>query len=175
MLYHYEEDGTLTPYAKQPYVNTPAGFGPRHMEFSPDHRYLYVAGELSNQMLVYKFEGGVFRQLQLLPTLPNHFHDANLVADVHLHPNGKWLYVSNRGHNSITQYQVASDGTLTWASNFSCGGNGPRNFAVCETHLICTNENSNNAIVFLLDETGKPKCITDDIFISKPTFILLLK
>lgn len=172
--YQCDENGAFCAWEKQPFIEGPAGWGPRHMEFSTDQKYLYVVGELLNQVVVYHYTEGLFKQIQAVSTLPDDFQADNLAADIHLHPNGKWLYVSNRGHDSIVQFQIEENGMLTRTGDFSCGGKGPRNFAVCETHLLCASQLSDCVTVFAFNASGEPDCVTDVYPMYSPTFVMLL-
>lgn len=112
-------------------ANTRPGAGPRHMAFHPSGQYLYVSNELDNTVSVYTYdaEHGTLRERQMLDTLPAGSPESQ-VADIHIAPDGQRVYVSNRGHNSVTAFEVEPDGELTRSAVVPCGGNWPRNFAL---------------------------------------------
>ncbi|OWZ21270.1 hypothetical protein PHMEG_0004207 [Phytophthora megakarya] len=137
-------------------VSTP-GSGPRHSVLSANGDYLYVSNEISNTVGVYKInqkeallESPI---IQNVTTLPSDFSNTSTVADIHLSKNGKFVYVSNRGHNSIAMYAINKvDGTLTPLGWESTRGQTPRGFTVYDDYLIVANQNSNDMYVFKVDE-----------------------
>jgi len=148
--------GSLTP-------NTPAfakladGSGPRHLAFRPDGRFSYALSELSETVTTFQYDskGGVFQELQTLSTLPTGVAGAKSAAEVAVHPNGKFLYASNRGHDSIAIYAIdKSKGTLTSQGFVPTQGKTPRNFAIgpAGTFLFAANQDSNNIVVFRIDQ-----------------------
>lgn len=142
------ENGTLTP-ADIPQTAAPAGSGPRHFAFSADGKYLYVAAELQSRVLCYAFdsEKGVLNLRQECPALPESFSGENLTADLHLSPDGRFLYVSNRGHDSLAVFAVDDDGLLQTAGWFSCMGQGPRHFRLIgENMVLIANQASGNLV-----------------------------
>jgi 6-phosphogluconolactonase len=111
-----DQDGTLTANAVAS-VDAPSGAGPRHLAFNPGTDHVYVANEFSDSVSVYAFDTGT-GQLTLgdtLPTIPNDADaGSNTCADIHITPDGSFLYVSNRGHDSLAMFSVSADGaTLT--------------------------------------------------------------
>lgn len=160
MLYRlYPETGALVPGAT-PFVDAPAGMGPRHFAFHPNGKTLYVSAELKNCVLVYDFnsEDGSLALRQTLSTLPENFAGENLAADVHCAADGRLVYVSNRGHDSIASFRVLEDGTLEAAGWFSCFGSGPRSFRLMDhSIMLIANQGSGNLVSCLLD--GKGGCV----------------
>jgi 6-phosphogluconolactonase len=155
---------------------TQPGAGPRHFTFHPNGRILYSANELNGTVTVCSWDSsrGLLTPVQVVPTLPVEFKGENTVADIHLDPTAKTLYVSNRGHNSLAVFRIASDALLTPIGHVGCGGNWPRNFAVDPggKWLYVANQYSNHVVTFQIDaksgmpqETGKvlqvpsPVCI----------------
>lgn len=152
--------GTLAPN-DPPAVATKPGAGPRHLAFHPNGRYAYVINELGNTMVAYRYdaEAGRLEEIQSLPTLSADFTGNSTTAEVEVHPSGKFVYGSNRGHDSIVVYAVdASSGKLAWVQHQSSLGKSPRNFAVDPTGawLIAGNQSSGNLVVFKIDQvTGR--------------------
>lgn len=160
MVYRlYPETGALTPGAA-PFVSTPAGMGPRHFAFHPNGRTLYVSAELKSCILVYDFnsEDGSLALRQTLSALPDGFAGGNLTADIHCAVDGRLVYASNRGHDSIASFRVSEDGMLEAAGWFSCFGSGPRSFRLMEhSIMLIANQGSGNLVSCLLD--GKGGCV----------------
>lgn len=150
------ETGGLTPGAA-PFADTPAGAGPRHFAFHPNGGTLYVSAELKSSVLVYDFnaESGLLALRQVIPAVPEEFSGENLTADIHCAADGKLVYVSNRGHDSIASFRVLADGSLKAAGCFSCFGSGPRSFRLMEhSVMLIANQGSGTLVSCLLDGEG---------------------
>ncbi len=133
------------------------GSGPRHAAFSPDGRYLSVLTQLSNVIATYKVEDGVLgQQVGCISSIPADFTERSDGADIHYSADGKRVYASNRGHNSIIVCDAAEDGTLSNERWFSCHGESPRNFHLTRDgkRILIANQNSGNLVVVALDEKG---------------------
>ncbi len=139
----------------------PPGSGPRHMAFSADEKHAYIINELTNTVSVagYNQDSGALTEIQVINTLPADFKEQNTTAEIEVHPNGNFVYGSNRGHNSIVVYKRDPEtGKLTFLQHAPCGGDGPRHFKIDPSGkwLICGHQNSNTISVLSLDpETGK--------------------
>lgn len=130
----------------------PAGSGPRHIDFDQPGRTMYVINEISSTVSVFRVAQpcGALRHLQTLPTVPAGAPD-NEASDLHLHPSGRFLYASNRGHDSIAVFAVdPADGRLTATSWVSSGGRCPRNFVITPAGslLLCANQDSGTVVAF---------------------------
>ncbi|MGL4400002.1 MAG: lactonase family protein [Luteolibacter sp.] len=145
--------------AALPSLTTAPGAGPRHMAFSPDEKHAYVINELSNEVLAASYASGKFKPLDSVPTLPDGFTEKSTTAEIEVHPNGKFVYASNRGHNSIAVYQRdETTGALSFLQHASCGGKTPRHFKIDPTGkwLLCAHQSSDTISVLALDPaTGK--------------------
>jgi len=155
-------------------ISVSPGEGPRHMAFHPGGGTVYLVTELGNSVITYQYGNGHMEQLQALPLLPEDFTGESLAADIHLSPDGRFLYASNRGHDSITLFKVLRDGTLKRLGWISSGGSNPRNFCISPdgSYLVAANQNS-NAVVFFprISETGwtgEPVC---KIAVPKPVCV----
>lgn len=126
-------------------VNTPLGAGPRHLAFSADGKYCYCANELDSSVSVYGYKDGNLLLKNTYTTLPIDFDGTNLVSAIRCY-NG-YVYVSNRGHNSIACYKAEGDTLELKAINY-CFGDSPRDFDMRDNLLICANENDNSVTVF---------------------------
>ena len=161
LVYQFDaQKGTLTANATPGIAVTP-GSGPRHFAFHPNGRFGYVINEMALTVtaLAYNPQRGVFSTLQTIATVPDDEPRAGLsTAEVRVHPSGRFLYGSNRGHNSIVVYQIAPDsGRLTLVEIEPTQGKTPRNFFIdpTGTFLLAENQTSGTIIVFRIDqETG---------------------
>jgi 6-phosphogluconolactonase len=131
--------------ANVPFIASEAGSGPRHMAIDRAGRNLYVINELNSTISVFDILPLTPVIKQTVSTLPADFTGKSYCADIHLSGNGRELYGSNRGHNSIVTFTVGSDGTLSSAKYKSCGGDWPRNFAVSPSgqSFLVANQRSN--------------------------------
>ncbi len=175
MLYSFDAiTGKLSP-AKQPYVISVPGSGPRLLTFHPNNKTAYVIEEISGTVVGYKYAGGRLKQIQRISTLPVGDTLPPGSADIHVSPDGKFLYASNRGSvNSIAIYRIGKKGLLKQVGHQPVLGKTPRNFSLDPTgrYLLCANQNSDEIVIFkreentgLLTDTGnrisagKPVCI----------------
>ncbi|KAJ8552406.1 hypothetical protein ON010_g10140 [Phytophthora cinnamomi] len=138
-------------------VNRPPGSGPRHTVLHPDGKTVYVVDEISNTVGVYSVNKKTAllesTALQKLTTLPADFTNTSTSADIHLSSNGKFLYTSNRGHDSIAIFKInQGNGKLTPIGWESTRGTTPRGFTIYEDWLIVANQMSNDMYVFKVDE-----------------------
>lgn len=133
-----------------------AGSGPRHLTFHPNGQFAYLINELDATVIAYRYYGeeGNFEQLQVAPALPRDFTGENLCADIHVTPDGKYLYASNRGHESIVSFLIDENtGRLTYLYHTSTGGREPRNFAIDPggNFLLAANQKSGSIVTFKID------------------------
>lgn len=144
----------LTPNT-QAFVRTPPGSGPRHLTFHPNGKYMYVINELLNTVTLFDFnaENGVLIERQTISTLPADFAGVSHTADLKITPNGKYLYGTNRGHDSLAAYSIADDGSLTLIEIVPSLGKGPQNLAITRdgASLICANMAGHNVSVFQIN------------------------
>lgn len=147
--------GTLAPN-EPPSAATAPGAGPRHFAFHPSGRYAYVINELDSTVTAFSYdpEGGVLRVIQEIPTLPDGFSGENYPAEVVVHPNGRFLYGSNRGHDSLALFRIdEGTGKLTAIGHQPTGGKNPRNFALDPSGgwMFVGNQNTENVLLFRVD------------------------
>lgn len=132
-----------------------SGSGPRHLDFSPTAPYAYLINELDSTMtaLSYDAAAGKLTKLQSLSTLPSGFQGNNTCAEVQVAPSGKFVYGSNRGHDSIVTYSVGGDGKLTLVGHQATMGQSPRHFQVDPSgeFLLVANQSSGNVVTFRVD------------------------
>ncbi len=152
--------GTLAPN-DPPYAKLDAGAGPRHFAFHPGGKFAYVISEMQSSVTAFAYDGraGAFRSLQTVSTLPKGFAGRNDDAEIEVHPSGKFLYASNRGHDSIAVFAIdESKGALTLLEHVTTGGKEPRSFEIdpTGTRLFAANQKSDNIVVFRIDaKTGR--------------------
>lgn len=161
MIYAFDlVNGTFTPNTP-PSVSVPPGYGPRHFDFHPNRKFAYLINEIGNHVTAYAYDeaSGTLTELQTVPTLPADFTGTSHTADIHVHPSGKFVYGSNRGHNSIAIFSVdQSTGKLTPVGHESTQGRTPRNFAISAdgTMLFAENQDTDTIVAFQIDQaTGK--------------------
>jgi len=167
----------LTVRPTPAFTATP-GAGPRHLTFHPDGRHAYLINELNSTVtaLTYDAAQGSFRELQTVSTLPAGFEGTNSCADIHVSPNGKYLYASNRGHNSIAVFGIGSNNNLTLLQHESTQGKTPRNFTLDPAGrlLLVGNQNSNNVFTYYIDpQTGRLRPTGQSINIPSPMFLFV--
>ena len=137
-----------------------SGAGPRHLAIHQNGKYAYVINEKHNSIISFSIEeaDGSLQKIESYSTLPDNFNEKSYCADIHIHPNGKFLYGSNRGHNSIVIYEIDEEtGRLNRLGFESTQGNWPRNFAIDPTgnFILVANQKSNNiAVLKISDKTG---------------------
>jgi 6-phosphogluconolactonase len=150
----------LTP-ANPPYVTTAVGAGPRHFKFGRDGQHAYVINELNNTITTFDYnpERGALTAKQSVSTLPADFNGQSSTAEIRVHPNGRFVYGSNRGDDSIAVFAVSPDsGELTLFEIVKTGGKTPRNFALSPdgSWLVCGHQDTPILTVFRVDAaTGR--------------------
>jgi len=157
-----------------PFALVTPGSGPRHLVFSPDSKFVYVINEMGGTITVFSYAAtnAAMTEAQTSSTLPKDFTGNNTCAEIVLHPNGKFLYTSNRGHDSIAIFAVdQKTGKLTLVEDQSTQGRTPRHFAIDPTGrwLLAENQASDSVVVFALDPgTGKLKPTGQSITVGSP-------
>lgn len=156
------------------------GFGTRHLVFSPDGKTMYIVGELSSQVNVARLNENTwkFEDVATYKTIPDDFSDHNGAAAIRISKDGKFIYISNRGHDSITVFKVLDDGKLELVQRISVFGSFPRDFNwdKDEKYLVVANQNTNNATLYRRNsETGNLTPIQKDIPVPEATRVLFEK
>lgn len=161
MIYRFDRaTGKLMP-AKQPFAELKAGAGPRHLTLHPNCKFLYVINELDSTMTAFRYDevNGTLTHIDTVSTLPSDFSGVSYCADVHVSLSGKFLYGSNRGHNSIVVFEIdQSTGKFNLVQHVSTEGNWPRNFTIDPSgkFLLVANQRSDNVVTFSIDaQTGR--------------------
>ena len=172
-------EGKLEPN-DEPWAKIKAGAGPRHFDFHPNGKYAYVINELDNTLIAFAYDAarGTLREMQTVSTLPEDFSGTSYCADVHVSPSGKFVYGSNRGHDSIAIFEIDEDtGRLTCVGYEPTQGKMPRNFAIDPTgaFLLAANQDSDNVVVFRIDrQTGSLKSTGSMIEVPKPVCVKMI-
>jgi 6-phosphogluconolactonase len=162
-IYLYDlnpEAGKIEPTAPA-FASIAPGSGPRHIAFGKDGKHAYVINEMLSTITVCAYDDatGVLTPGQTVPTLPEGFGGASTTAEIAVHPSGRFVYGSNRGHDSLAIFSVnARTGRLTLVGFQPTGGKNPRSFAIDPTgaYLLAANQDSDSIVVFRIDsKTGK--------------------
>jgi 6-phosphogluconolactonase len=148
----------LAPNTAQPFAKLTPGSGPRHLTFHPNGKLVYLINELANTITVFNWNAaeGTLKEKQSIATLPKDFTGKSYTADLKIMPDGKHLYGTNRGHDSLASYRIAADGTLTLLTIQPSGGKGPQNLLITPDGrwLLCANMPGNNVVVFQIDSAS---------------------
>lgn len=176
LVYRFDgSSGKLSPN-DPPAASVAPGAGPRHFAFHPSGQVAYVINELNSTVTVFEYdaETGRLTELQTLGTLPEDFSGNSTTAEVVVHPSGKFVYGSNRGHDSIALFRVRDDGRLESLGHESTGGKTPRNFAIDPSgqFLVAANQGTNNVLVFRIDQsTGKLQRTDVEVEVPSPVCV----
>ncbi len=157
LVYRLDPDlGTLTPN-DPPWGTVDPGLGPRHLAFHPGRDIVYLLNEIGSSLTTFAYNpaSGALTALQTLSTLPDDFTGNNSCADIHVAPSGRFVYSSNRGHDSIAIFAVdEASGALSPVGHVPTGGSTPRNFALdpSGSFLLAANQRGNNIVSFRIDQ-----------------------
>jgi 6-phosphogluconolactonase len=169
--------GIFTPMLSG-FAKVKPGAGPRHLAFHPNGKFAYVLSEMDSSVTVFSYQAknGAFSPLETISAVPKDYAGRKEAAEIAVHPSGKFLYTSNRGHDSIAIFEInPAKGTLKSLGQVLSGGQTPRHFAIDPTgsYLLAENQESNNIVVFHIDpatgnltptgqtiEVPSPVCIT---------------
>ncbi|MCX5685279.1 MAG: lactonase family protein [Planctomycetota bacterium] len=176
LVYRFDAaKATLVPN-DPPSASVAPGSGPRHIAFHPNGKFVYVISELANTVTAFAYDGqrGTMSQLGSVSTLPAEFDGRSSTAEIEVHPSGKFLYGSNRGHDSIAIFAVAADGKLKPLGQQPTQGKNPRCFGIdpSGTWLLAANQDSGNVVVFRIDAaTGLLKASGATAAVSAPVCV----
>jgi 6-phosphogluconolactonase len=155
MIYRLDiEQGKLHLHGE---VKVHAGAGPRHLTFHPNGMFAYLINELDATATAYRYDpdAGMFEEIQTVPALPGDFKGENLCAEIHVSPDGKNLYASNRGHDSIVCFLIdQNSGQLRYLNHIPTEGQVPRNFVIdpSGSFLLVANQKSDSIVTFRVDK-----------------------
>lgn len=151
------------------------GAGPRHLVFHPTADYIYLFTELSNELIVLK-DGETLEEVQVVSTLPEPAESAG--AAIRISNDGRFVYVSNRTHDSISVFKVNDDYTVEMIQNISAYGEHPRDFNISpdENYLVVANRDTNNLVLYKRDHTtGELSLISKDTAVQEPVSLIFIK
>jgi 6-phosphogluconolactonase len=176
MIYAFnDKTGSLTP-AREPFVKLQDGSGPRHFVFHPNGRWAYLTQEMTATVTALRYVNGGLHSVQTINSLPAGYKGPKRTADIHVSPDGKFLYSSDRDSaNTIAIFKIdQNNGTLKLVGHQSVMGKTPRNFNFDPSgnYLLVANQNSDNIVVFQVDhQTGRLKYTGHQIPVGNPVCI----
>ncbi|HYL65033.1 MAG TPA: lactonase family protein [Candidatus Methylomirabilis sp.] len=177
IIYNFDATkGTFTPMLTG-FAKVKPGAGPRHLAFHPNGKFAYVLSEMESSVTAFSYQpkDGALKPLQTISALPQDYTGRKEAAEIAVHPSGKFLYTSNRGHDSIAIFGIDKKGMLKSLGYVLTGGKTPRHFAIdpAGNYLLAENQESNNIVVFHIDaatgsltptgqtvEVPSPVCVT---------------
>jgi 6-phosphogluconolactonase len=178
LVYRWDPAAIELQPNEPPAARLAPGAGPRHFAFHPGGKFAYVINELLNTITVFSYDpaAGSLRELQTISTIPAGFEGQNTTAEIVVHPSGRFLYGSNRGHDSLAIYAIDPEkGRLTPLGHEPTRGRTPRNFAVDPTGawLLVANQGSGNVVGFRVNtETGKLEATGQEQEVPTPVCVL---
>lgn len=180
VVYRFDaKSGKLTPNDPA-FTKVAPGMGPRHLAYHPNGRWTYGIAELANEVMAFNWDAkkGTLTQFQSVKTLAEGFKDPSTAAEIAVHPNGQFLYASNRGEDSLVVYAIdAKSGELSLKQRVSSGGKVPRYFSFDPTNkwLVVSNQEGGNVSVFSVDaKTGELAAKGAPVALAKPMAIAFL-
>jgi 6-phosphogluconolactonase len=180
VVYRFDEKTGKVTTNEPAFAKLNGGSGPRHLAFHPNGRWLYAVQELSNEVVAFKWDAakGELTQFQQVKTLPADFTEPSTAAEIAVRQDGRFLYTSNRGHDSIAVYSVDDrSGELTLRQRVPSRGKVPRYFTFDPTGkwLIVSNQEGGNVSVFSVDaKSGELKPVGDPVALPKPMAVVFL-
>ena len=181
MMYDFDAGkGRLSP-AKQAFIDVQAGAGVRHLVFHPSYKWLFAINELDSTIIVFDYEreAGSLEAKQTISTLPDDFTGESTCAAIHVHPSGKFVYGSNRGHDSIAIFAIdEQSGKLSVVGYESTQGKTPRDFGIDPSgaFLLAANQDTDTIVTFRIDsETGKLEDVGQKLETMTPVCVKFLR
>lgn len=174
---YYLENKKLVQHGQE-FMKLAPGSGPRHFDFYPGEKIIYVISELKSTITSFVLKDEKWTEFQTVSALPKNFDGESYCADIHISSDGRFLYGSNRGHNSIAVFKIDDSKKLTNVGFVSVEGNWPRNFTLTPDgkYMLVANQKSGNITVFKIDEnTGMPKYTGNEIKLPSPVCLEFLK
>ncbi|KGA97877.1 hypothetical protein AJ85_04545 [Alkalihalobacillus alcalophilus ATCC 27647 = CGMCC 1.3604] len=169
------ENNELLPHIE---VDVKPGSGPRHIAFHPNGKFAYVNAELSSELIVFAYNEGQFKEIQTVGTLPDDFLGESTSGALHLSKDGRFVYVSNRGHDSIYVFEIDQDsGEVEYRSSVTSGGEHPRDFILdpSEKYLFAANKDTSNIVMYVRDDnTGALTKTEKEFALPNPVCIKFL-
>lgn len=167
--------GQLSENASQPFLQLAPGAGPRHMIFHQNEKFAYVLNELQSSVTAcaYDSQKGALSIIDTYPMLPKDFSEFSKAAAIRIHPSGKFLYASNRGHDSMAVFKIKKNGQLKRIQIIQDDIEWPRDFNIDPTgkYMLVGNRHKNEVIVFLIEKSGKLSATGNRLEIAQPTSV----
>jgi 6-phosphogluconolactonase len=163
-----------------PFAPIKPGSGPRHLAFHPSGRFVFLVSEMGSTLTAFAYDakGGALKELQIVSILPETFAGNSSGAEVQVHPSGKFVYASNRGHDSIAVFAFdARNGKLTYVEHQATQGKTPRHFALDPTGrwLLAENQDSDSVVIFQVDaKTGRLSATGQTVSVGVPVCALFV-
>jgi 6-phosphogluconolactonase len=163
-----------------PFATVPPGGGPRHMAFHPKGKFAYVNSEITSKVTAFAYDSahGSLKELQTISTLPQDFKGQSATAEIAVDAKGRFVYVSNRGHDSIAVFAIGGDGKLTPVEHVLTQGKTPRNFQIDPTgaYLFAANQDSDSVVQFRIDpKSGKLTPTGKKLELPVPVCLLFIR
>ncbi len=177
LVYRVDTESAALEANDPPSVSVAPGSGPRHFSFHPAGKFAYVINELLSTVTAFSWNApaGTLTELQTISTLPEDFDGRSHTAEIRVHPSGKFVYGSNRGHDSITVFDVDQEqGTLTFVERVDSGGETPRNFCVDPSgkYVLVANQGTDNVVAFKVNqETGRLTPTGQELTVGMPVCV----
>jgi len=180
LVYRFDASTGKLSANDPPFAKAEPGAGPRHLAFAPSGKFAYVVNELQSTVSVFSYdaENGILHPLQTISALPKEFSGENTAAEIAVHPNGRFLFASNRGHDSIAVFSIdKAKGTLRLIDNFSVKGRTPRSFVIdpSGSRLLVANQDTGNIVVFRINRsTGRLTATGQEMKVPAPVCLKFL-
>lgn len=172
------QTGKLTP-GDPPFASVKPGSGPRHLAFTPDGKFVYLADEMASNVIAFSYNDGKLKTLQTISIVPKGFSGQNTAAEIAVHPSGRFVYVSNRGADDIVQLNIdPANGLLTMAGHVSTQGKMPRGFGIDPEgkYLFAGNQNTDNVVSFRIDaSTGHLSPFGQPLQLPSPVCVVFVR
>ncbi|HPD47754.1 MAG TPA: lactonase family protein [Anaerohalosphaeraceae bacterium] len=180
MIYRLDIDRDALVPNNPPFAQLKPGAGPRHFTFHPGGRFAYVINELDCTITAFAYNprSGVLTEIQTVGTLPPDWKGSNTCAEIRVHPNGRFLYGSNRGHDSVAVYTIDGAGKLTFVEHETADIKTPRNFNIEPSGKYClvANQDANTVLVFRINpQTGDLEPTGNKVSVGRCVCIRFLK
>jgi 6-phosphogluconolactonase len=156
-IYKYNPDAETNVLESGKKVSVKSGSGPRHLAFSNNGKFVYLLQELDGSLTTFGYAGGSLKKLDETTIVASDFKGETSAADIHISPDGKFLYATNRGTaNDITCFEIQNSGKLRFVERIPTGGKGPRNFTIdpAGNFLLVGHQYTNNVVIFKIDKTS---------------------
>lgn len=174
-VYAYRLDEERARLVECARTQTDSGAGPRHMAFHPMRPVVYLMGELNSTVTVFAYDRltGALEKMQTVSSLPPGAQQGNAAAHIEIELTGRFLYGSNRGHDSISTFSVGDDGLLTYVASTPSGGGTPRHFCLVPQtpYLLVTHQDSDSIVVMRMDADGIPRATGHLFHINRPVCV----